>query len=315
MRLTLADGSQFAALSLAAGEYEWNVVRAGGRALRISAAAVRGVRASAPSDAARDRIQKVDAERAPLEKDVAIVSRGSDTVELRGTVRGYTREHVQFEWNGKEVKIPWLRLAALYLRGAAPEPAGCVARLVGGDRMCGAIAGGDAGGLELQSDSLGRVRLTWSEIERVECRSDRWILLSELDPIRYDFDGFFGKPWEFAIDATLSGEPIRLGGRTYASGITMHSRALLTYRLGERFQQLAGVTGIVDEVGDHGDVTLRVLGDGRELWSAVNVRGGQPPRQLAIDIRGVDELTLVVDRGEDLDVADHAAWAFVRLIR
>ena len=75
------------------------------------------------------------------------------------------------------------------------------------------------------------------------------------------------------------------------------------------------MAGILDEMEDRGNVTMRVLGDGGLLWQRENVRGGAQPERVVIAVTGVYELTLAVDFGRDLDLSDHAAWAFARLIR
>jgi len=95
----------------------------------------------------------------------------------------------------------------------------------------------------------------------------------------------------------------------------MHSRAALIYALNGRYRQFAAVVGIADEMAERGDVTVAVVGDGRILWEAKGVRGGETPREVLVDISGVKELGLHVDFGGQLDLSDHVCWAFARVIR
>ena len=53
---------------------------------------------------------------------------------------------------------------------------------------------------------------------------------------------------------------------------------------------------------------------GREL-ARQRMRGGEKPKPLNLSVAGVKRLTLAVEAGEDLDLADHADWADARLIR
>ena len=80
--------------------------------------------------------------------------------------------------------------------------------------------------------------------------------------------------------------------------------------------------GIDDEAvarseGPRGDVTARVLADGREVWtSGGSVRGGDAPRAVGpIDVTGVDVLTLEVDFGKEQHQMDRADWADPLLVR
>jgi hypothetical protein len=65
-------------------------------------------------------------------------------------------------------------------------------------------------------------------------------------------------------------------------------------------------------MGDRGHVRLIVRGDGRILFDAA-LSGRDPPQPLQINIEGVRRLTILVDYGEDLDVADHLDLANARI--
>ena len=72
--------------------------------------------------------------------------------------------------------------------------------------------------------------------------------------------------------------------------------------------------GIDDETNGRGDCIFLVLGDGKELFRA-RVTGTDEPRRIGVDIRGVRQVTLVVEPGEDLDLADHADWCDARMLK
>ncbi|NUQ48647.1 MAG: NPCBM/NEW2 domain-containing protein [Phycisphaerae bacterium] len=181
--------------------------------------------------------------------------------------------------------------------------------------IAGRVVSGDGRRLSVQSPTLGRVELGWEDVARIDCAGDRLTFLSDLRPTRYEFTPLFHKRWAFASDRSLLGGPLRLGGRTYSRGVAMRSRAVLTYSVAGEFRQFAAAVGISDEMEQRGRADVAVIGDGRTLWDARDLRGGQPPREVLIDVSGVQELTLVVDYGGDLDLADHVIWALARLIR
>lgn len=49
-------------------------------------------------------------------------------------------------------------------------------------------------------------------------------------------------------------------------------------------------------------------------WASGVLRGGQPARQLSVNVAGLDDLWLVVDRGGNRRGPDHAVWGEARLI-
>ncbi len=48
---------------------------------------------------------------------------------------------------------------------------------------------------------------------------------------------------------------------------------------------------------------------GQEELFRVRVKGGDPAKLIKVDITGYNSVTLEVDPGNDLDIADHADWA------
>ncbi len=43
--------------------------------------------------------------------------------------------------------------------------------------------------------------------------------------------------------------------------------------------------------------------------------GVDPPRDIIVDVSGVADLTLIVDYGAELDLADAAVWGDARLLK
>jgi len=93
----------------------------------------------------------------------------------------------------------------------------------------------------------------------------------------------------------------------------------LTYSLGKGFARMLATIGIDDETQGRGHVVFRVIGDGKTLFPKKPedgaISGGEKPRDIDIDVSAVDELTLVVDFGEEMHIFDRADWAGARLIR
>jgi hypothetical protein len=313
-RFELGDGSTFGGRIETATERGIVVHLSSRQTCRLDLSLLRAVRSTSASPEASARLQEVAAD-ANGSDDVAVVQRGTRVIVLRGAVRRVDSQRVVFAWKERELPLPWERVAGLHFARSLERQARCTVHLRGGDIFCGRVIAGNETSLALQSGAFDRLELPWSRIDRVECRSPRLTFLSDLAAARYEFTPFFQKHWNYARDRTLTGGPIRLAGRGYEKGIAMHSRSLLTYALDGRYRQFAAVVGIADDMADRGDVTLAVLGDGRVLWEARNVHGGEPPRDVLADVTGVRELSLHVNFGDELDLSDHVCWAMARLIR
>ena len=139
--------------------------------------------------------------------------------------------------------------------------------------------------------------------------------LSALTPSSVREDGAFGVVWPWKRDTDLDGGPLRLGGHRYASGVSVHSAAVLTWTLGGTVTRLRALIGIADLVAPEGDADVTLTGDGRELWREKRLRGGEPPRTLDLDLTGVTSLTLTVGLGERYDIGDHVTLADAYLVR
>ena len=94
-----------------------------------------------------------------------------------------------------------------------------------------------------------------------------------------------------------------------------YARTRLAYALEGEFERFCATIGIDDAARPRGNVVFRVWGDAEMLFDSGPVTGNDEPRDVRLDVRGVDKLTLLVDFGEQMDLADHADWAAARVIR
>ena len=73
--------------------------------------------------------------------------------------------------------------------------------------------------------------------------------------------------------------------------------------------------GLASPGGEDGDVTLRILGDGKPLFEHEHLTAADPPLTIDLDVSGVNQLTLETGFGGGQDVGDRVIWADPRLIR
>lgn len=112
------------------------------------------------------------------------------------------------------------------------------------------------------------------------------------------------------------GDPIRLAGEEFPSGLGVHAPSRLEYALDPADRTFTALVGVDDETEGRGTVRFRVLVDGRLAWSSDGVRrGGDAPEAVTVDVRGHRRLVLEVTDGGDGTTDDHADWADARLSR
>ena len=117
----------------------------------------------------------------------------------------------------------------------------------------------------------------------------------------------WGKP---QADQSVAGHPLTLNKKPFAHGFGTHSRGLLVIDVNGA-TRLTATVGIDDEVGPgRGSAEFQVRGENHEiLWSSGIMRGGQPPKNLDLDLHGQRRIILRVTDGGDGFEYDHADWA------
>lgn len=244
-------------------------------------------------------------------------------VMIEGFIEELDDEQAVFQWNDQRQTIPRARLFGVIMAvvGSVPDHAGqCLLELDDGCCVWGTIE-------SLQTDTASRpanlvfrfnrdaeVTVPWDRVARVCVQSDRLVYVSDLKPFVVDEEPVvaFPRPWQ--RDRSVGGRRLTLGTRTFSKGIGVQARSRLVLKVEGEFELMTATVGIDAETGGRGDCVFIVLGDGKELfWK--HVRGTDPPGDLRVDLRGVKEVTLLVEPGNDLDLGDHADWCDACFIR
>lgn len=112
--------------------------------------------------------------------------------------------------------------------------------------------------------------------------------------------------------AAGDGGPLTIEGVVYPKGLGVHAPSTVSYEI-ENCTLLRASIGLDDEVGDNGTVIFEVLGDGASLYQSGVVTGTDAAEDIAVDITGVETLTLRVTDAGDNVYWDHADWADARI--
>ncbi|WP_019584886.1 NPCBM/NEW2 domain-containing protein [Deinococcus apachensis] len=112
------------------------------------------------------------------------------------------------------------------------------------------------------------------------------------------------------------GRPLTLGGKTYARGFGTHAASELRYNLkgtGAVCTRFTADIGVDDEVGNRGSVVFQVYLDGVKAYDSGVMTGASATKHVAVDLKGQQELRLVVTDAGNGKNYDHADWAIPRV--
>lgn len=232
---------------------------------------------------------------------------------LQGLLSAITADAVEFEFEGQTRKLEKSKVFGVVLaRTAAAPPRYHCLILNDGSVLPARSLQFEEGAFLLQAGEA-TTRLPAYLVQRIELRSDRLIFLSDLEPVRVNEKPLLMLPKRWQRDRAIRGGPILLGGVEYSKGIGCQPRSELTFALPTGAESFLAVVGLDASAKGKGACVFEIRGDGKTLFQQA-VAGKQPPVEVALDIRGVSELTLIVEAGEDLDLGDHADWADARVL-
>ena len=261
-----------------------------------------------------DQIKKARAvkEEAGLE-DIAFATKDDDVIAVHGIVIGIEGDALHFRYDNADRKIGLNRLVGIVMAKAEDAPPDDTmyesVQFVNDDQISGKLIAIEGKDLSMQTRAGASFRVPIDQIAKISIRNGRLVYVSDLKPAKVEQTPYFDRMMEYRIDKSLTGRPITLSDGTYAHGISVHSRCVLTYNLDGRFNEFKSKVGFLLPEGKVGDCVIRVLGDGKPLFEKLDARGDQIPADLKLNVAGVHELTLEVDYGRNDDVGDRVAWA------
>jgi hypothetical protein len=265
---------------------------------------------------ANELFQEALRTRSPSQ-DMLVSRDPSDVKVLQGRLETLDESGGSFLFAGESRKFQNEKLYGIvFAAGAAkPAPGQVLIELADGSSFSAALKSANEKTVRAESSFGAAVEISVSHLRRLKFRSDRVEFVSDLKPTTQRIEGVLHAPWAVQPDRNVLGNSLSIGGRKFERGLGVHSRTELSYAIGGEFDRFAATIGIDDAVRPLGSVVMQVLGDGRTLFDSGLVAGDQPPRDILVEVAGVESLTLVVDYGDGLDASDHADWGDARLLR
>lgn len=250
-----------------------------------------------------------------------VVVRSDDKLNgLEGAFGAGTGESIDFTPNstGQKRSIRLNRAQGLiFVQKPNPEAPAPLCRITdgAGNLLVAADVVLNDSGLTITTVSGAKVQMADAKrLAKLDFSKGKLAYLSELTPSRESVtlatedDDQYARFVRYRKDLNLENGQLRLRGKAYARGITMHAGTQLTYAIGGDYKELRAVLGVDDGVETQEPVEVVIEGDARELYRGQISRKDEP-KPLAVDIRGVRDLRISVRAKGLLDFGAQAALA------
>jgi len=234
---------------------------------------------------------------------------------LDGLLESITAEQIVFNWKGESRTVPRGKVAGLAVAQVIDgEQPPAVVTLADGSIVAGKIESFRQGVLKMKLPGGAKLNLPWGQVVGAALRSSKLAYLSDFKEVEQSHAPLVTAEQPARRDLSVGGGPITLGKQQYAKGWGVHASSELIFDLRGRYDQFLAVIGIDAETQGQGDCLFRVLLDGKELLSQ-RMKATDPAKSIQLKITGGKTLTLSVEPGADLDLADHADWAAARVLQ
>ena len=309
----VADG-MIRAKSLQIKNEKFHITWSGGADLQLPLEAVRSFRLKSAASPAFEKALASPSD----DNDQIIVEIRGKLRTVRGLIETMDEKQIVLTSDGRKVSLPRAKLYGVvfaYVKKPLNRKGLCHVSLTDGSVLPGRIAelAKIPGKMKLTLTEGGNVSIDWNTITRIDITSDRLIYVSDLKPVDVTEQTIVALPQKWRKDRSVSGTTLKLSGQSYTKGIGVHARSQLTYSTAGKYETFAAVIGLDDAARRKGDCLFIVRGDGRELFRK-RVQGRDKPSLIRVNIRGVQRVILLVEPGNNLDIADHADWCDARLI-
>ncbi|MEM6259057.1 MAG: NPCBM/NEW2 domain-containing protein [Planctomycetota bacterium] len=266
---------------------------------------------------------KVNRDNEPDNEDTVYLRDKNDPELIRsvsGRVSKLDEASLTFIFRGEERTIARDRVVGLVFKHGgrpSPEPPGMhqVLELQGGQVLPCRVQSISKDIINFQLLGGGQAVPPRTVVRVLRVENGRRIDLTRVTPSAEEAIPYFSLKLPYKVNTNFSGKPIVLyDEKVYARGLAVHSKSRLHYKLKPNCERFQADFGLMAPSGRLGNVTARVLGDGKLLWEQSNITADSGVVKVDVKLEAIERLILEVDFGEGQNVGDRAAWCNPRLI-
>lgn len=309
-RVTLVDGSRIAAEEVSLDDGKLTIQLRDQPAITVDVRSVRAIRFRAAA-------QTTDADWLGLVNresrgDVMVIRRGTDTLDpIAGVINGIADAKVNFDLDGDAVNAPIAKLEGVLFGGTAAVADNANIRV---NDVFGSSWSIDSLAYESSSDNVTMKLssdLTHSmpigQVRAIQFAGGMTLVASQ-SPAEQSSSTFV------AIDGVDELASAFFGPKSVGDGdLTMNGSSSVSYRVDEGFKMLAGTVRRSADVKQAGNLTAKILVDGKVVWD--QSLPDAKPRGFELPIDGARRVTLEIDAGDDGDLGDSVRWVRPRMVK
>ena len=256
--------------------------------------------------------------------DVVFVEKNGAVKSVAGVAAGIDGDYLKFKFEGEERRIKLDRVVGILLaqRDDAPETSLFeVFNLVDGDAISGRIESIEKGVVRLKPLIAGGERnshidIPLDQLATIDVKNGRLTWVSDLRPASVLQVPYFDRLMPYRVNQSLTCGALLLADGPVSKGIAVHSKCALTYDIGGTYEKFRTKVGFQQPEGKAGRAAVRIVGDGKVLWNAADLRGdASKPVAVDLNVANVKMLTLEADYGVNFDVAGRIVWGEARLVK
>jgi len=250
-------------------------------------------------------------------RDIWIIQKGEALDGVNGTfgdgdAKGETI-NFEFEATGEKQNIQMKRIYGMIFNPPPIVVAATVCRVTDGGKnvlYAKSLTVTEKNGLTVETITGLKVEYpSIDSVAKLDFSAGSMLYLSNLDPIKVEQSSTEGVPEPYRRDRNLDNDELSINRTKYPKGISLHSRTVLTYDLGGKFNQFQAIAGVDDCVeGGESKATLTIEADFKPIFKEV-IKKGEMPKSLNLTVLNVKQLRITVyseflDLGNQVDLVD-----------
>ena len=238
---------------------------------------------------------------------------------VRGIVVAIGATEVSVQGAGADAPAAVPLESVVAIRFAATAPVGGAAqrafrvKLTDGSQLTGSTVKLAGDKLALATAS-GERTIGANDVVSIEQANGPVAWLSSLPPVESVHTPLFETIRPARMDATVRGEPIRFGDRTYSRGIGVHARSVITWPLDGTYKTFRTQYAI-DGEQPYANVTVRIRLDDKVVHERTDFTAGELSPVVQFPLDAAKQLVLEVDYGKTYDVQDRFNWIEPALLK
>jgi hypothetical protein len=324
----LVDGSRLLATRYAVSDRQVKITLAE-RVVPAETRSVKAIRFRPPTPELN--AQWADAVAAEITGDMVVLRRDETTLDqLEGVLNDIDETTVEFEFDEELIPVKREKLEGIvYFHRAGRQLPETLCRVVerGGSVWMARSLELTADGLQIRTPADVKTVIPLAALAKLDFSSGNVLFLADVEPEAVEWVPYVGSRLP---DQSLAKLYLPLRNRSFAGpelwlnedeqvtryyrGLAIHSRTLIVYRLSGEYRRFTAIAGIDSRLRGRGNVELVISADDRQLFRQ-SIRGDQPPVMLDLDVQNANRLKILVDFGQELDVADHLNLCNAKVIK